>query len=260
MEGYIKVYRSLFYHWIWEEKPYSKGQAWLDLLQLANIRDSKTLVKGKVYEVKKGQVFRAINTLAERWGWSRKKVVGFLALLEREKMATSEGTSGGTLITIENYTFYSTLGAENGTSEGTSKGHQGDTKGTRNKKEKKKERNNNKGETLSDWIDDIVPETLRPSFLEWADMRKAIKKPVLSRATVQRAFNTLTKLSTNESVQIRIIEQSVDRCWASFYELKEKEQAPRYKDFEKDDDTDKDFVPMSEEQKKELYERMNNVI
>jgi len=141
---------------------------------------------------------------------------------------------------------------ENGKKGGRKKANQNQnetkTKPKRNQKQTKGEANVNdnvnvndndndngnvKG-TLTEWIADIVPENLRPAFTEWASMRKSIKKPVSSRATVQRAYNTLIKLSKSEHTQIRIIEQSIDRCWSSFYELKDKEQAPRYKDFEKE--------------------------
>ena len=88
--------------------------------------------------------------------------------------------------------------------------------------------------TLSEWIADIVPENLRPAFTEWANMRKQYKKPIPSRDSVQRAYNKLSRLSQNEKTQIKIIEQSIDGGWASFWELKDKEQTPRYKDFEKE--------------------------
>ena len=39
--GWIKTYRSILKHWIWEEKPFSKGQAWIDMLLLASHVNSK---------------------------------------------------------------------------------------------------------------------------------------------------------------------------------------------------------------------------
>ena len=30
--GWIKVSRAIQEHWVWDEKPFSKGQAWIDLL------------------------------------------------------------------------------------------------------------------------------------------------------------------------------------------------------------------------------------
>lgn len=230
-DGFIKIYRSMFDNFLWTEKPFSRAQAWIDLLQMANISDGKVLIKGTVYEVHRGQVFRATSTLAERWGWSRKKVVNFLTLLENEKMATTKGTTGGTLITIENYAVYNTLGAESGTTEGTLEEQQRDSQGTSKKKNKKNKKNKNIG--AEDWINEIVPEELRPAFLEWSAMRNKIKKPITSRLTVQRAYNSLVRLSRHPTKQIRIVNQSVDRCWAGFYELKDQEPVPRYKELDK---------------------------
>jgi len=42
-KGWIRVYRSIQEHWLWQEKPFSKGQAWLDLLLSANHQDSKII-------------------------------------------------------------------------------------------------------------------------------------------------------------------------------------------------------------------------
>ena len=39
--GWIKVSRTIQEHWVWDEKPFSKGQAWIDLLLLAKHSDEK---------------------------------------------------------------------------------------------------------------------------------------------------------------------------------------------------------------------------
>ena len=40
-QGYIKLYRSIFNHWLWQDKPFSRGQAFVDLILLANYKDKK---------------------------------------------------------------------------------------------------------------------------------------------------------------------------------------------------------------------------
>lgn len=146
MDGFIKVYRSLFENKLWSDKPFARGQAWIDLLQLANFADTETFIKGKCVVVKRGQILRGIDSLADRWGWSKNKVRAYLKLLENEKMVTSEGTPNGTLITIEKYEEYNPLGHESehesGTSDGTPDGTPDRTPDrTRNKKEKKDKNN-----------------------------------------------------------------------------------------------------------------------
>lgn len=72
-KGWIYLHRSLVDHWLWNDKPFSKGQAWVDLLLLANYEDVKIPYKGEVVTCERGVVNRSITFLADRWGWSRKK-------------------------------------------------------------------------------------------------------------------------------------------------------------------------------------------
>ena len=98
--------------------------------------------------------------------------------------------------------------------------------------------------TKKDDIFKDVPAELKESFMEWVEMRKAIKKPVTTKNTVTRALNSLKKLSSNTDRQIQIINQSVDHCWQSFYELKREEPKPKaYREVEKESWERDDFVP-----------------
>ena len=98
-----------------------------------------------------------------------------------------------------------------------------------------------------------VPDYLADVFMEWADMRKKIKKPIPSEKSVKRALNKLYSLSADKSMQIKIVEQAIDKNWLSFWPLKEevKEQkTKRYKDFEPEPEID--AVPMPEETRKAI--------
>lgn len=108
--GWVCLHRSIQNNFLWDDKPYAMGQAWLDLIMLANREDKKTMYQGKVVEFKKGTVNRSILWLSERWGWDRKKTRKFLKILEIEKMATTNATTHGTTITIVNYGLYNDLG------------------------------------------------------------------------------------------------------------------------------------------------------
>lgn len=101
--GFFKVDRQIFNHWLWEEKPFSKGQAWIDLIGLANYEDGKTTFRGQVVVCKRGTVYRSISYLADRWGWSRDKTRRFLKLLESDSMIQLKSTSNNTVITLMNY-------------------------------------------------------------------------------------------------------------------------------------------------------------
>ena len=132
-KGYILINRCIEDHWLWTEKPFTRGQAWIDLILMANFTDSQMMTKGQIVKIKRGQVFRTIGFLAERWGWNKKKVRTFLDLLRGHAMVTTEGSAQGTLITIENYETWQTLGHERGTSLGHTLGHTRGHKRNKNK-------------------------------------------------------------------------------------------------------------------------------
>ena len=101
--GYLKLDRQLFKHWVWKDKPFSQGQAWIDLIGLANYEDDKTPYKGKIIVCKRGTVYRSISFLADRWGWSRDRTRRFLQLLESDNMIRVNATTNNTTITLVNY-------------------------------------------------------------------------------------------------------------------------------------------------------------
>ena len=136
MSGWIKIHRDISYHEIWSDKPFSKGQAWIDLIILANHSDNKCMVGNKVEEIKRGSFITSELKLMDRWGWGRKKVQLFLKFLESESMIVRDANNKRTAITIVNYDIYQY--------QGTAKEQQKNTKGT--SKAHKQERKNNKNE------------------------------------------------------------------------------------------------------------------
>lgn len=101
--GYFKIDRQIFDHWLWDDKPFSRGQAWIDLIGLANYEDGKTLYRGKVVSCERGTVYRSISYLADRWGWSWEKTKNFLSSLESDNMVKTKTTTNLTTITLMNY-------------------------------------------------------------------------------------------------------------------------------------------------------------
>lgn len=122
-QGWIKLHRSIQDNWVWKDKPFSKGQAWIDLLLMANHKDVKRLHNGKIQIFKRGTVCRSKSNLAERWGWDRRTVSRFLDGLQLEKMLYVDSTRGsttkGTVITIEKWGFYQDDSTADGTADST---------------------------------------------------------------------------------------------------------------------------------------------
>lgn len=102
-QGYVKIYRKLQDHWLWQDKPFSRGQAWIDLILLANHKDGTAVMDGSKVEVPTGCLVTSLRKLGDRWGWSRTKVGRFLNLLENENMLTQNSDTKKTVIRLENY-------------------------------------------------------------------------------------------------------------------------------------------------------------
>ena len=106
--GYIAIFRDIMDHWVWKQKPFSKGQAWIDLILLATHKTEKKPYKDKIIEYERGKIYKSELEFSTRWGWNRKTVHLFLKQLESDGMIEVRWTTQGTTITIVNYDFYQT--------------------------------------------------------------------------------------------------------------------------------------------------------
>ncbi len=105
-EGWVKLYRQLSESKIWFCEPFTRGQAWVDLLLLANYEPSFYYKRGNKVEVGRGQVGRSEVELGARWKWSRTKLRKFLDGLENEQQIIQHKNTVSLIITIVNYEIY----------------------------------------------------------------------------------------------------------------------------------------------------------
>ncbi|NDW11969.1 hypothetical protein D0T50_03575 [Bacteroides sp. 214] len=87
-------------------EPFTRTQAWIDLLLLANHKQGYFYVRGNKVIVERGQLGTSSRTLASRWQWSRGKVERFLVELEKEGQIKPQKNNVTSLITICNYEEY----------------------------------------------------------------------------------------------------------------------------------------------------------
>lgn len=104
--GWISIHRKIQDNLIWNDKPFNRGAAWIDLLLLANHEDRQVLFNGNAIQVKRGEKITSLRQLSERWGWSITKVKKFLNLLSEEKMISYKSDSKKTVYSIVNYEVY----------------------------------------------------------------------------------------------------------------------------------------------------------
>ena len=139
-EGWIKIHRKLQSNPIWNNPrmPFDYRSAWIDLLMMANHRDSEVIVDYEPMTVKRGQLLTSTRQLCERWQWSKNRVCKYLKLLESLKMVTKSSTKRWTLLTIEKYEVYQCEQDTGMDTDGTQEGH-----GYATNKNVKNEKNNN---------------------------------------------------------------------------------------------------------------------
>lgn len=106
MEGWIKLHRKMLDSDIWISDEFSRGQAWVDLILLANHKDSYFIKRGNRVDVKRGQIGHSVKALSNRWKWSSGKVNRFLKLLENENQILIKKNNVTTVLTVINYNDY----------------------------------------------------------------------------------------------------------------------------------------------------------
>lgn len=124
--GWIKLYRQIMecsVLWDSTDEPFDRRSAWIDLLLLANHKDTRIMFRGQPTTVKMGQRLTSIQKLAERWNWGINRVRHFLDMLQGEGMLIRESDNTKTLITIVNYQKYQgVLDIEDGVTDGVTDG------------------------------------------------------------------------------------------------------------------------------------------
>jgi uncharacterized phage protein (TIGR02220 family) len=119
--GWIKLHRAIMDHPDWLAEPFTRAQAWVDLLLLANHKVGHIRKRGILIEVQRGQVGRSEETLAARWKWSREKVRRFLGRLGADgqisRNPVQQNPKLSCLISIVNYEAYQSGETTNETTE-----------------------------------------------------------------------------------------------------------------------------------------------
>ena len=69
--SWIRLHRKLMDDPLYFAEPFTKMQAWIDLLLLANFADRVTFIRGNRVTIKRGQVAYSREWFSGRWRWSR---------------------------------------------------------------------------------------------------------------------------------------------------------------------------------------------
>lgn len=104
--SWIRLHRKLMDDPLYFAEPFTKMQAWIDLLLLANFADRVTFIRGNRVTIKRGQVAYSREWFSGRWRWSRGRVERFLSMLENDRKIVQRKSHIISIVTIVNYDFY----------------------------------------------------------------------------------------------------------------------------------------------------------
>lgn len=137
MDGWFSINRQLLESTRWLAEPFTRGQAWVDMVGLAQYQDGHIRVRGIRINLTRGQLGYSIEALAIRWKWSRGKVKRYLQELEKYGDIRWVNNSPTTIVELIKYDYWQRIGRQTD-SKRTVNGHQTDTnkKGKKEKKEK----------------------------------------------------------------------------------------------------------------------------
>lgn len=202
-QGYIKLFRQLQDNEIWTSEKFTDGQAWVDLILLANHTPGIIKKRGIRIDLKRGQIGWSEVQLSKRWRWSRGKVRRFLKYLDAEKMIKTVQQTGQqnkfitTHIEIVNYETYQGDGTANGTLNSTANGQQTDSKRYRNNKEENE--NNGKNDNKEQiYIVQLLNNLTGKTFRHSSDKTRRIIKARLSEGFTVEDFETVINKKTEQ--------------------------------------------------------------
>lgn len=206
-QGWIALYRQLENHWLWEDKPFSKGQAWIDLLLLANHDESKFLLGNDLIELKRGSFVTSEITLMTRWGWGKSKTRAFLELLQKDNMIVKKADHRKTVINIVNYGKFSSFEIEN----------KPPTDRKQTTARPLPDTNNNDNNYNNIYYKGTAE--FKAAVEQFIDFRKSIKKPLTKRG-LDLLCDKLQSITSDTAEQIEVIRQSIRNGWRDVYPLK----------------------------------------
>jgi hypothetical protein len=240
LPGYIKLYRDLQFNKIWQEKPFTRGQAWVDMLLRCNHVCLQMPPQYQSIWVLRGQFLLSNLKLAEAWGWDEKKVRRFMGYLEKENMIRYYANNKFCVYEIIKYAELQALDTE---LFQAANAEQKPNKSRTKAEQKPTYNNGNNGKNEKKYIN--IGSKLETALDDFKEYRKKSRKPMTEKA-VELLIEKLNKLASDDETKIAILNQSIVNGWQGIFPLKDEKSPGKFKppqagNFEQRKYTDEDF-------------------
>lgn len=219
--GYVRIYRRLLTHPMFRSP--AEALAFAYLICQAQWQDREYRLKGRTYQLKRGQVVMSVRDFAEAMERSKDWAKRFLDRLENEGMIARQhrdsdrdsgatvGATVTTIVSICNYDEYQGDRGDAATATARQPRQQLFQTATQNNKEKKgKEGKDNPQTPLPDWVPVDAWEG-------WLEMRKRKGIPNTGRA-LTIALKTLGDLKRRGFDPTKVLDTATVRGWRGLYE------------------------------------------
>ncbi|OPX91905.1 MAG: hypothetical protein A4E53_00625 [Pelotomaculum sp. PtaB.Bin104] len=222
-EGWISLHRKYAETELWLSEPFTRGQAWVDLLILANHKDGFIRVRGQLIPVKRGQVGWSQERLAQRWQWSRKKVSNFLRELEKTAQQIEQQKNNiSTIITILNYDAYQIKEQQKEPqkhSRSTAEEQQRNTNnnGNNENNENKKDKKHKRADAPF-VLPDFIPQETWNAYLAVRDKKKAVKTPYALNLIIKELLK-IQQIHNHDPVAV--LNKSIKSGWVDVFPLRD---------------------------------------
>jgi predicted transcriptional regulator len=229
VSGWIKIHRKITACPYWLDEPFTRGQAWVDMLLLANHKHGYIRVQGMRVDIMRGELGMSEVSLSERWKWSRGKVRRFLDELVKDgmidKKTHEKQDRRKNVITVLNYDKYQSENTSDDTSDDTSDGQaagqatvqeQEEVKNEKNEKKKKVGAKTPPGSTQKNGFDFSFSEDEHIKHLQdFVEMRRAIKKPITQKA-IELNYKAFLKAADHFKVSFdEVVDFTIMKTWMS---------------------------------------------
>ena len=223
LNGFVKLHRKMI-EWGWYSDCVVKD-VFIHILMVATFKPTKYLG----YDLKPGQAVIGRKKLAKELGFTEQQVRTALKKLESTGEISLFSTNKFTIATVENWEFYQG-GDDEDNQQPTNNQPTNNQQITNNQPHLKNVKKDKNVKNVKKDIYIGVPDELKTAFMEFAEMREAKKKPIMTENTVTRILNRLNQFGHSTEEKIAILNQSTDNCWQDVYQLKKKGTGNPYLD------------------------------